>query len=337
MLHVQSMSNRSATFGIDARSRCVYLCRVPDRPLVKVRRSQVLTAFAAVYIIWGSTYLAIRFAIETLPPFLMVGSRFLVAGSAMYIWLRARGAAAPRAEDWKRAALIGILMPVLGTGVVVWAEEKVSSGIAALLVSIEPLWIVLLQWWWPGGRRPNLWVFGGVALGLTGLYLLVDPGSDKSHGNLLVEGILLMAALSWAVGSLYSKHAPRAENEFIGTGMEMIVAGVVLIAAGLLTGEANAFSLSAASTKSWLSLLYLITFGSIVAYTAYVWLLTAVSPTLVSTYAFVNPVVAVFLGWAIAGEPLNLRMIIAAAIIVGAVALITISGQDENENARALE
>jgi drug/metabolite transporter (DMT)-like permease len=311
--------------------------RVPDRapssPPTAVRkparRSQVVTAFALVYVIWGSTYLAIRFAIETLPPFLMVGSRFFVAGLAMYVWLRARGAAAPKAEHWKSAAIVGILMPVLGTGVVVWAEEKVPSGIAALLVSIVPLWIVLLQWWRPGGKRPNVWVFGGVALGLAGLYLLVDPGSDRSQGNLLVEGILLVAALSWAIGSLYSKRAPRAENEFIGTGMEMIVAGVVLIAAGLATGEASRFSLGAASTKSWLSVLYLVTFGSIVAYTAYVWLLSAVSATLVSTYAFVNPVVAVFLGWAFAGEPLNLRMIIAAAIIVGAVALITIGGRDD--------
>lgn len=302
---------------------------MPDRPLVHAPRSQVLIAFAAVYIIWGSTYLAIRFAIETLPPNLMVGSRFFVAGAIMYIVLRARGAAAPSAVHWKSAAIIGILMPVLGTGVVVWAEKKVPSGIAALLVSIEPLWIVLLQWWRPGGKRPNAWVFGGVALGLAGLYLLVDPRSDATQRNLVAEGMLLLAALSWAIGSLYTKRAPRPENEFVGTAMEMIVAGVVLVALGLATGEASRFSLGAASARSWLSVLYLITFGSIIAYTAYVWLLGVVSATLVSTYAFVNPVVAVFLGWAFASESLNLRMIIAAAIIVVAVAIITIGAKDE--------
>ena len=302
---------------------------MPDRPLAHAPRSQILLAFAAVYIIWGSTYLAIRFAIETLPPFLMVGSRFIVAGMAMYIWLRARGAEAPRPVHWKSATIKGILMPVLGTGVVVWAEEKVPSGIASLLVAIEPLWIVLLLWWRPGGTRPNAWVIGGVVLGLAGLYLLVNPGGDLQQGNLAIEGILLLAALSWAVGSLYSKRAPQPSAKFLGTSMEMITAGVILIAAGLLAGEARHFSLAATTAKSWLSLLYLITFGSIIAYTSYLWLLSTVSATLVSTYAFVNPVVAVFLGWAFAREPLNARMLVAAAIIVGAVALITIGGSDE--------
>ncbi|MBK5187369.1 MAG: drug/metabolite exporter YedA [Gemmatimonadaceae bacterium] len=301
---------------------------MPDRPLDHAPRSQILIAFAAVYVIWGSTYLAIRFAIETLPPFLMVGTRFFVAGAVMYAWLRARGAPAPKAVHWRSAAIIGILMPVLGTGVVVWAEERVPSGIAALLVSIMPLWMVLLQWLRPGGKRPSWWVIAGVVLGLAGLYMLVDPGGDGKKGNLLVEGILLLAALSWAIGSLYSKRAPHSSSKFIGTGMEMLVAGVVLITAGLATGEASHFAPGATSAKSWLALLYLITCGSIIAYTAYVWLLKTVNPTLVSTYAFVNPVVAVFLGWAFASEPLNARMIAAAAIIVVAVALITIGGKD---------
>jgi drug/metabolite transporter (DMT)-like permease len=329
MLRVRSMSNISWLHLVVVCSSHVYLCRVPDRPLVHAPRSQVFIAFAAVYVIWGSTYLAIRFAIETLPPFLMVGSRFLVAGMAMYIWLRARGAEAPQAVHWKSAAIKGVLMPVLGTGVVVWAEEKVPSGVASLLVAIEPLWIVLLLWGRPGGTRPNTWVIGGVVLGLAGLYLLVDPGGDMQQGNLLIEGILLLAALSWAIGSLYSKRAPQPSAKFLGTGMEMIAAGVILIAGGLLTGEAHHFSIAAVSAKSWLSLLYLIGFGSIIAYTAYLWLLATVSATLVSTYAFVNPVVAVFLGWAFASEPLNARMIAAAAIIVGAVALITIGGKDD--------
>jgi drug/metabolite transporter (DMT)-like permease len=260
MPRVQSMSNISSNISMDERTSHAYLCRVPDRPLVHAPRSQILIAFAAVYIIWGSTYLAIRFAIETLPPFLMVGSRFLVAGTAMYIWLRARGAEAPQAAHWRSAAIKGLLMPVLGTGMVVWAEEKVPSGIAALLVSIEPLWIVLLQWWRRGGTRPTVWVIGGLVLGLGGLYLLVDPGGDSQRGNIALEGLLLFAALSWAVGSLYSKRAPEPKTKFLGTGMEMITAGIMLIAAGFITGETNHFSVAAISAKSWLSLLYLTTF-----------------------------------------------------------------------------
>lgn len=306
----------------------MYLCRVPDRTPAKALRTQILLAFAAVYIIWGSTYLAIRFAIETLPPFLMVGTRFLVAGTIMYVWLRARGAPKPRATDWRSAAIVGILMPVFGTGVVVWSEQKVPSGIASLLVAIEPLWIVLIQWGMRGGKRPGWMVIAGVAIGICGLYLLVNPAADARQGNLFAEGILLLAALSWALGSIYSKYKPQPQSKFIGTGMEMLVAGVVLMTAGLVTGEASHFSIAATSAKSWLALLYLITFGSIIAYTAYVWLLRVVAPTLVSTYAFVNPVVAVFLGWAFASEPLIARTIVAAAIIVGAVALITRGQKD---------
>ncbi|MEO7039007.1 MAG: drug/metabolite exporter YedA [Gemmatimonadaceae bacterium] len=299
-----------------------------ERTLAKATRSQILLAFAAVYIIWGSTYLAILFAIETLPPFLMVGTRFLVAGTLMYVWLRVRGAPKPTAIDWRSAVIVGFLMPVLGTGVVVWSEQKVPSGIASLLVAIEPLWIVLIQWGMRGGKRPGWMVIAGVAIGIGGLFLLVNPAAGKEQGNLLAEGILLLAALSWALGSIYSKYAPQPQSKFIGTGMEMLVAGVALTTAGLVTGEASHFSMAATSAKSWLALLYLITFGSIIAYTAYVWLLRTVAPTLVSTYAFVNPVVAVLLGWVFAHEPLNTRTIVAAAIIVGAVALITM-GQKE--------
>jgi len=302
---------------------------VPDRPLAPAPRSQILIAFALVYIIWGSTYLAIRIAIETLPPLLMVGSRFFIAGVILYTWMRARGTAAPSLLHWRSATIIGVLLLVLGTGVVVLAEERVASGIAALIVSVVPLWIVLLQWIRPGGKRPNVWVSAGVVLGLAGLWMLLDPGAGGEHRNLAVESVLLLAALSWAIGTLYAKHAPMPESKFIGTAMEMIAAGVVLITVGLAAGESSQLALGAVSARSWSALLFLITFGSIIAFTAYVWLVSAVSPTLLSTYAFVNPVVAVFLGWAVLSEPLNTRMVVAAAIIVGAVALITVGRKDE--------
>ena len=307
-----------------------YFSSVPDRPLARAPRSHILIAFAAVYIIWGSTYLAIRIAIETIPPFLMVGSRFFVAGLMLYAWVRAHGEERPTLLHWRSATIVGVLLLVLGTGVVVWAEEKVASGIAALLVSVVPLWIVLLQWLRPGGKRPNAWVIGGVVLGLAGLWMLVNPTSDGgAQRNVVAEGVLLLAALSWAIGTLYSKRAPLPKSKFIGTAMEMIAAGAVLIVAGLVTGEAGHLALGAVSARSWGALLYLVVFGSIIGFTAYIWLVNTVSPTLLSTYAFVNPVVAVFLGWAVVSEPLNARMLVAAAIIVGAVALITIGRKND--------
>ena len=302
---------------------------MPTRTPATASRTKILLAFAAVYIIWGSTYFAILLAIETLPPALMVGTRFFVAGGIMYIWLRMRGAEAPTAIHWRSAAILGVLMPVLGTGVVVWAEKRVPSGTASLLVAIEPVWIVLLLWLRPGGGRPKGAVIAGVVLGLAGLYMLVDPGGGTRQRNLVAEGVLLLAALSWAIGSLYSRTAPLPKEEFLGTAMRMLAASVVLIAVGLATGETKHFALAATSATSWMALLYLITFGSIVAYSAYVWLLRAVNPTLVSTYAFVNPVVAVLLGWAFAREPLNGRMIAATAVIVGAVAMITLGQREE--------
>jgi drug/metabolite transporter (DMT)-like permease len=297
---------------------------VPERAHVHAPRSRILLAFAAVYVIWGSTYLAIRFAIETLPPLLMVGSRFLIAGLILYAVVRARGVATPTRANWMSASLIGVMLLAGGTGVVVWAEERVPSGIAALLVSVVPLWMVLIEWLRPRGVRPGGFVIAGVVLGLAGLWILSDPLAGGGQHNLAVEGMLMLAALSWAIGSVYSKHAPLPESKFLATAIEMLAGGTVLIVVGLLAGELRHFDPGAVSQRSVLSLLYLIVFGSLVAFSAYVWLLHTVSPALVSTYAFVNPVVAVLLGWWLANEPITARTSVAAAIIVGAVALITV-------------
>lgn len=302
---------------------------MPDRSHHLAPRSQILLAFAAVYIIWGSTYLAIRFAIETLPPLLMVGSRFLIAGLILYAVVRARGVPAPTRANWLSTSLIGVMLLACGTGVVVWAEERVASGIAALLVSVVPLWMVLIDWLRPRGRKPGGWVVAGVVAGLAGLWILADPLASGGNHNLFVEGMLMLAALSWAAGSVYSKHAPLPQSKFLATAIEMLAGGTALILAGLVAGELGHFHPHAVSTRSALSLLYLIVFGSLIAFSAYVWLLHAVSPALVSTYAFVNPIVAVFLGWALASEPVTIRTAIAAAIIIGGVALITIGRKDE--------
>jgi drug/metabolite transporter (DMT)-like permease len=302
---------------------------VPDRSLPLAPRSRIILAFAAVYVIWGSTYLAIRFAIETLPPLLMIGSRFLIAGLILYAVVRSRGVPAPSRANWLNASLIGVMLLACGTGVVVWAEERVASGIAALLVSVVPLWMVLIDWLRPRGTKPSAWVMAGVVVGLAGLWILADPLASGVNRNLFVEAMLMLAALSWAAGSVYSKHAPLPESKFLTTAIEMLAGGTALVLVGLAAGELGHLDPGAVSMRSGLSLLYLIVFGSLVAFSAYVWLLQAVSPALVSTYAFVNPIVAVFLGWAFASEPVTARTAIAAAIIIGGVALITIGGKGD--------
>lgn len=292
------------------------------------RRSHLLIilAFVAVYFIWGSTYLAIKYAIETLPPFLMAGTRFLLAGSVLYAWAKLTGQANDskklRFVHWRTALIVGALLLLCGNGGVTLAESRISSGLAALLVATEPLMIVLLNWAAPGGRRPNIKVVAGLILGIVGIWLLVGGGvgaGGSIFGSLLVIG----AAFGWAAGSIYSPRAPSVSSPVLGSGMQMIAGGVLLLLAGLISGEYTNFDFSKVSWVSIGALFYLTVFGSIVAFTAYGYLLRNVSPAKVATYAYVNPVVAVILGWAIAGEPLTLRMVIAAAIILMSVLFIT--------------
>lgn len=293
----------------------------------KVRASmlQVAIALAAVYLIWGSTYLAIRFAIETLPPFLMASARFLVAGGLLYGWARWKGAPRPSFVHWRSAALIGMFLLLGGNGGVVWAEQRVESGLAALLVAIEPLWIVLLVWLRPGGNRPTMRVVGGLLMGFAGLVLLVKPSPATGGVDLLGAAVIVLAAMSWAWGSLYGQRAKLPESPLLTTGMQMLCGGGLLFLASLVAGEPAGFDPAAVSLRSVLALGYLLVFGSLVAFTAYVWLLRVTSPVLVSTYAYVNPVVAVLLGWVLADEPLTAGTLVAAAVILSGVALISSS------------
>lgn len=289
---------------------------------------RVALALAAVYVIWGSTYLAIAIAIETLPPFWMAGARFVIAGGLLYGWSLRRGAPHPTPAQWRSAALIGGLLLLGGNGGVVWAEQRVSSGIAALLVSMVPLWMVLFRWLQPGGERPNGRVWAGVALGFVGLALLVRPWEAAGIGSsldLLGVGALVLACVSWAWGSIYSRRVPLPESPLMATGAEMLCGGGLLLLVGAFLGEPAQIDPAAVSGRSLLALLYLITFGALVGFTAYVWLLRVANPVLVSTYAYVNPIVAVFLGWLILSEPVTGQTIGAAAVIVAGVALITTS------------
>jgi len=289
------------------------------------RRIHILAAFAAVYLIWGSTYLGIRIAIETIPAFLMIGFRFVIAGTILYTWLRLRGVERPRRVHWRSAAIIGALMVAGGTGMVAWSEQRVASGLAALLVAMVPLWIVLLDWLRPGGSQPPAVVVGGVVLGLLGIVLLIDPANLAGGPRIDVigAGALMFATLSWASGSLYSRQASLPDRQQMGTALEMLVGGTLLVLVGSATGEWARFDLAAITARSWLALAYLITFGSLVAFSAYLWLLKAATPAKAATYAYVNPVVALFLGWALAGEPLGPRVLVAAAIVLGAVVIVT--------------
>lgn len=287
--------------------------------------SRLVAAFAAVYVIWGSTYLAIRFAIETLPPLLMASARFLLAGTLLYLWSRSRGAAPPTRRQWRAAAIVGGLLFVGGNGAVVVAEQWVPSGLVALLIAAVPLWMVVLDWFWGSRTRPTRRVVLGLAGGLAGVALLAGSPGVGAGGPLELFGaaLVIVGSMAWATGSIYSRHAPAPPRPRMWVAMQMLTGGVLLLPLALLTGELGRFDPAGVSMKSVLSLLYLVVFGALVAFTAYIWLLTVSTPARVGTYAYVNPAVALFLGWALAGEPLTPRSLVAAAIIVGAVVVIT--------------
>ncbi|HEX2163131.1 MAG TPA: EamA family transporter [Thermoanaerobaculia bacterium] len=277
-------------------------------------RWKLLSAFATVYVVWGSTYLAIRFAIETLPPFLMAAGRFLVAGGLMWLWAKRRGAGRPTRRQVGAAAVVGLLLLAGGNGGVVWAEQRIDSGLAALLVATVPLWVVGIEWLLPGGRRPRLPMMLGVAGGLAGIALLVGPAelAGAERVDLRGAGVLVAASLLWTIGSLYASRAELPASARLGTAIEMLVGGAGLVLAGALAGDFGRLELGTVSALSWAALAYLVVFGSLIAFSAYVWLLRVAAPTTVATYAYVNPVVALLLGWAFAGEELSARTFLAA-------------------------
>lgn len=287
--------------------------------------AQLVLAFAAVYLIWGSTYLAIRFAVETLPPFLMAGVRFLIAGGLLYGWARLRGAPPPMRAHWKAVAIVGAFLFLGGNGGVTWAAQRIPSGLNASLIATVPLWIVLLDWARPGGVRPSRQVIGGLVVGFLGVVLLVGPGNPASAGQIDLLGVaaVLLAALSWATGSLTSRGLSLPHLAAQSSAMQMLVGGVLLLGAGTLTGEWGRVHLEAVSIRSVLALAYLVVFGAIVAFSAYTWLLRESTPARAATYAYVNPMIAVFLGWALANETLTPQTLLASACIIGAVAVIT--------------
>ncbi len=295
--------------------------KVPDVPL----RMHVVLAFAAVYLIWGSTYLGIRYAVETIPPLVMMGVRHLLGGVVVYAWARRRGAASPEPVQWAYAACAGALLFLGGHGILAWAEQKIPSGLAALLCATLPLWTVFIGWM--EGREGKLSgrVWMGMLLGFAGVVLLVGPGNMHRGGSLDRLGVsgAVLSAFLWAVGTLYSRRVRLPSSTMLSAAMQMVSGGILLLLVGFAVGETRQFHLASVTGRSVAALAYLIVFGSIVAFTAFTWLVTVSSPSMISTYAYVNPVVAVLIGWAVAGEMLNLRILAATAIIVVSVVLVS--------------
>jgi drug/metabolite transporter (DMT)-like permease len=293
-------------------------------------KSRVWIALIALYLVWGTTYLAIRFAVQTIPPFLMAGSRFLVAGLILYIWRRLAGDPAPSARQWRSAVIIGLLLLLGGNGVVSWAEQHVASGIAALMIASIPLWIAVVDALRPGGRRPDGKIVAGLLLGFAGMALLIasSGGSAQTGGRDLVGLLALLgAALLWSIGSVYARDADMPRSALLGTGIEMLGGAAGLFLVGTIAGEWAQLHLQAIASSSMLGLAYLVVFGSLIGFVSYTWLLRHAPLSLVSTYAYANPVVAIFVGAWLGREVINGRIILSALIIIGSVVVINLSRQ----------
>jgi drug/metabolite transporter (DMT)-like permease len=290
------------------------------------RREAILliAAFAAVYVIWGSTYLAIAVGIESFPPLLLAASRHLTAGLILYPLLRWKTGIRPTRTQWRTAVITGLLLLLVGNGGVCLSERTLPTGVAALIVALVSFWMVLLDWLRPGGLRPAPRVVASLILGFGGLALLVGPahlgGSERV--NTVGAGILVVASFAWAWGSIYSKHHDLPSSPLLGVAMQSLAGGVALWIVGLLAGEGRQLHLGSITGRSWMAITYLIVFGSGIGFTAYVYLLKKSTAARVGTYAFVNPVVALFLGWLGAGEIITLRTALAAAVILTAVLLV---------------
>jgi drug/metabolite transporter (DMT)-like permease len=294
-------------------------------PAPTPRRSGIVLGFAAIYLIWGSTYLAIRVAIETMPPFLMAAARFLFAGAILFAILKVRGARWPTAQQWIANGIIGTFLLLGGNGLVVWAELTIPSGITALLIGVGPLFIVLTEWAWPGGSRPTAVTMAALLLGLGGVMWLAAPWETSAGGGLNPAGVIaiLGASVFWAVGSIYSRHSKHGAEPFLAASLQMLGGGFMLALVALLHGDFTRLDVGGITGRTWVAFAYLVAIGSLVGFSTFVWLMKHSTPARVATYAYVNPVVAVFLGWLILDESITTRTLIASAIIIAAVAIIT--------------
>jgi len=295
------------------------------------KKALVIIAFAALYLIWGSTYLGIRFSIQTIPPFLMAGARFVLAGTIMYAIAWSQGVVQSHWRNWRTSLIIGACLLLGGNGGVTISEKYIDSGLAALIVAIVPIYIVLLGWLTGMAPRPTPIMWMGLAGGFAGVGILFGPGlhvqSTAGRNPAIGISILLVTSFIWSAGSLYSRVAKHAPSPFLTAAQQMICGGILLLIAGVITGELPRFHPSSVSLLSAGSFIYLVLVGAVIGYTAYIWLLRHCDPAKVATYAYVNPIVAVLLGTLFAGETVTVRTLIAAALIIGSVALIITAQQ----------
>src|SRR5579872_2694680 len=295
----------------------------PTPPPTAHKRSESIRlalAFAAIYLVWGSTYLAIRYAVETIPPLVTAGIRHTIAGGILFAWAYARGFR-PKREHWIAGAVVGGLFFLVGHGSLHWAEQHVASGLAALLIATEPMFILVLAWM-SGQQKISRLSALGLACGVAGVAILTGMEISSKDTSLLGMLAVLLGSISWAAGVVISPKLKLPTDALARTAVPLVCGAVMLLAAAGLTGEFHALHWSAISLKSIFGLAYLIVFGSVVAFTSYTWLLQRCPPTLVATHTYANPIVAVLLGWMIASEPLTTRVALASVAILGAIVLI---------------
>jgi drug/metabolite transporter (DMT)-like permease len=292
------------------------------RTLKQPHRVTVVLCFLAIYLIWGSTYLAIRYAVETIPPLYTAGVRHLTAGSILLLWCLAKRLR-PTWAQIRASLIIGIFFFLVGHGSLHWAEQKVPSGLASLLIASEPIWVFLLsaaaakRWHW------NSTLLAGILLGLGGVGLLIGRSALTSAPGLLLSSLaVVISALSWSAGVVYGRRSHLSGHPLLLSALSLLAGSVQLLAVGTIAGEYRGFSFALVSLRSWLSLGYLVVFGSVVAFTAYNWLMEHYAPTLVATHTYINPIVAVLLGWLLAGEAVTLNVLLSAAMVVSAVMLV---------------
>ena len=286
---------------------------------------KLLLAFAIIYLVWGSTYLAIRFGVREIPPFLMAGLRFTIAGLAMWAWLRVSGTPSPTLREWRDATVLGTLMFLIDYACLFWAEQRVPSGIAAVILAMIPVCITLLEITFLRTQRLTLRLALGLAIGIIGVVVLMNPWASLGEAALDRRGViaLLVSCCGWSVGTIVTGRLTLPASKPMSAAAQMLSGGVQLLVLAAIAGEFAHFRMQNISSIAWLSLVYLIIAGSIVGFTAYVWLLHYESPTRVGTYAYVNPVVAVILGAVLGGETVGRRTILGAALILISVAAIT--------------
>jgi drug/metabolite transporter (DMT)-like permease len=319
---IQFPMSSAATCSEDNRARPRSAQNPPSRGFICL-------ALITVYLVWGSTYLGIRFAIESMPAFLMAGCRFVTAGLIMVVIAWARGIRWPGIAVWRDAFIVGGCLILGGNGAVTFAEQYVPSGETALLVGCVPIFMTLFAWFGGITGRPSLSIFLAMALGLAGVGILARTGTgirqvSPAH-HLLGVIVILFGCIVWSFGSLYARRAKRADSAILNVGLQMLAGGLLLLIASACAGEPSSLNLGAVSQRSLLAWVYLVTIGAVIGYSAYAWLIQVASPSLVGTYAFVNPAVAVFLGWLLGAEPISMATILGACGIVAAVAIIVLS------------